>query len=61
MGAEDALWSPRAFLYSVPVVRIKVFELLFLGVEEGWGVFRGLGGGEGNSNKQEKKNASESH
>src|SRR5467141_284568 len=49
------------FVLRAPVVRIQVFQLLFLGVQLRGEGFLGLCRGRRNSHEQEKEKSSESH
>src|SRR5438445_381416 len=53
--------SPLRGAICAPVVRVKAFQLLFLGVELRRGGFLGLRCGKGNSYEQEKNNRSAFH
>lgn len=55
------LIAERLLVFGAPVIRVKVCELLFLGVKLGCGGFLGLRRGRGNKHEQEEKNTNESH
>src|SRR5713101_5989701 len=61
-GSGRGLLVPeRLFVFGAPVICVKAFQLLFLGIELRCGGFRGLRRGNGNSYEQEKKKPSGSH